>query len=106
MDSPTDGWRGAVDRLVAELDKIERHTLEEVLTNLASTADIAREHGFASDSIVYNYRVRYANTPDPFPEPVITFGRIDVYWKPAVEMWLDVHKRRKSSRNKTEGRTH
>lgn len=105
MNSPADGWRGSVERLIVDLEKAEQITLEQILANLVSSADISHTHGFASDSIVYNYRVRYAETKDPFPEPLKTFGRIDVYWGPAVDAWLDRHKRRKSSRNKSEGRT-
>jgi hypothetical protein len=71
-----------------------------------TATDIALEHGFASDSIVYNYRTRYASTRDPFPDPLRTFGRIDVYWRPSVDVWMSHHKRRMSSLNKSEGRTH
>jgi hypothetical protein len=101
MDEPVD-WRGAVDHLVAELEKIERYSLEQVLANLVTAADIARTHGFESTTIVWNYRERYARTVDPFPEPVATFGRTDVYWAPAVNLWMKNHKRRKQTLTKAE----
>lgn len=101
MDEPAD-WRGAVDQLVAELEKIERYSLEQVLANLVTAADIARTHGFESTTIVWNYRERYAKTADPFPDPVATFGRTDVYWAPAVNLWMSNHKRRKQTLTKAE----
>lgn len=104
-ESPVD-WRGAVDRLVAELDKIEQHSLEQVLANLCTGVDICREHGFESPNIVWNYRDRYARTSDPFPEPVATFGRTDVYWRPAVNVWMTNHKRRKQTLTKAERSLH
>lgn len=100
-DTPVD-WRGALDRLTAELEKIEQHSLEQVLANLCTAADIVREHGFDSPSTVWNYRERYARTADPFPGPVATFGRIDVYWRPAVNLWMTNHKRRKQTLTKEE----
>lgn len=102
MDDGTVDWRGAVDRLVAELEKIERHSIEQVLANLCTAADVAKEHGFESASVVWNYRVRYAKTKDPFPEPLATFGRIDVYWRPAINVWMAHHKRRKATLTKSE----
>lgn len=104
MDSQ--GWRAAIEQLVAEVEKAERWQLEQVVANLGTATDIAREHGFASDAIVYNYRVRYLDTPDPFPEPVTRFGRIDVYWLPAARVWMKAHKRKSSTINKSEGRSH
>lgn len=101
MDEPAD-WRGAVDQLVAELEKVERYSLEQVLANLITAADIARIHGFESTTIVWNYRERYAKTKDPFPDPVATFGRTDVYWAPAVNLWMSNHKRRKQTLTKAE----
>jgi hypothetical protein len=101
MDEPAD-WRGAVDRLVAELEKIEHFTLEQVLANLVTAADIARRHGFESASVVWNYRVRYANTRHPFPDPIRKFGRIEVFWGPAVDLWMTNHKRRKQTLTKAE----
>lgn len=102
MDDSAVDWRGTVDRLVAELEKIERYSLEQVVSNLCTAADVAKDHGFESASIVWNYRVRYAKTPDPFPEPVTTFGRIDVYWRPAISVWMANHKRRKATLTKAE----
>jgi predicted DNA-binding transcriptional regulator AlpA len=101
-----EGWRGAIDRLMAELEKAETLTLEEVLANLVTASQISDEHGFASDSIVYNYRTRYTPTRDPFPEPLKTFGRTDVYWRPSIDQWMERHKKRMGSLNKSEGRTH
>lgn len=102
-EGPVD-WRGAVDRLVAELTKIEQLTLEQALANLITAQAIAAKYGFESASVVWNYRVRYAKTSDPFPDPVRTFGRIDVYWDPAVGLWMANHKRRKQTLTKEERR--
>lgn len=101
---PDPDWRASVDRLVAELEKIERYGLEQMLANLITAAEIASKYGFESTSVVWNYRVRYANTRDPFPEPVKTFGRIDVYWDPAIGLWMAHHKRRKQTLTKEERR--
>lgn len=101
MDEPTD-WRGAVDRLVAELAKVEQYSVEQVLADLVTAADIANEHGFESQSVVWNYRERYATSADPFPDPVAKFGRVDVYWRPAVNLWMAGHKRRKLTLSKAE----
>jgi hypothetical protein len=102
VDDPPVDWRGAVDRLTAELEKIEQFSLEQVLADLITAVEIAAEHGFESPSIVWNYRVRYAKTRDPFPGPVATFGRIDVYWRPAINLWMTNHKRRKQTLTKAE----
>lgn len=102
MSEATVDWRASVDRLIADLEKIEQHSLEDVLANLVTAVDIAREHGFESTTIVWNYRDRYATTADPFPSPVARFGRTDVYWRPAVNLWMTNHKRRKQTLTREE----
>jgi hypothetical protein len=96
------GWRAAVDQLVAEFTKVERFSLEQVLADLVTAVDIANKHGFESQSIVWNYRVRYANSAHPFPAPVAKYGRVEVYWGPDVDLWMTGHKRRKQTLTKAE----
>jgi predicted DNA-binding transcriptional regulator AlpA len=89
---PAPPWRAALDSLRAELESREELTRDEVVTNLMTAVEIAEEYGWSSPSTLHTYLARGMD----FPAPVRRFGRIDVWWKPAVEAWAKRTPGRKS----------